>query len=64
MKLTKQQQDSKRRLNKICDSVGFEKLRSIVYLSGSSLGQYLAYDSDMTIPEVKLKLAEIAQTLK
>lgn len=58
MKLSKIQIDSKRRLNFLCSKLGFEELRKIVKLSGSSLGQYLAYDSHLTIPDAKLNLAE------
>lgn len=58
MKLSKTQTNSKQRLNVLCGELGFEQLRSIVKLSGSSLGQYLAHDTAVTISDAKLNLAE------
>ncbi len=58
MKLNKQSENNKQRLNILCCQLGFEKLRGIVHLSGSSLGQYLAFDCLQCIPEPKLQLAE------
>lgn len=58
MKRTTYQTDSKQRLNVLCGEFGFEELRKIVKLSGSSLGQYLAHDTAITISDAKLNLAE------
>jgi len=58
MKLSKSQMNSKQRLNILCHLMGFEALRKIVKLSGSSLGQYLAHDCSVVIPDSKLLLAE------
>lgn len=63
MKLNKTQVDSKKRLNILCGKLGFEQLRSIVKLSGSSLGQYLAHDTTVTISDAKLNLAEVSLKL-
>ena len=63
MKLSKKQLHNKQRLNNLCHVMGFERLRKVVDLSGSSLGQYLSHDTYMFIPEHKLRLAEAEHKL-
>jgi len=56
MKLTKHQQTSKKQLNELCEHYGFEPLRELLNLSGSTLGQYLAFDNPATLSDSKLRM--------
>ena len=58
MKLTKRQYVFKHRLDELVQFFGFNTVREMTGLSGSTLGQYASLDSPLLIPESKLNYLE------
>ena len=64
MKLTKRQYVFKHRLDELVQFFGFNTVREMTGLSGSTLGQYASLDSPLLIPESKLNYLEAEFKLK